>query len=473
MLFNSFTFILFFLSTLIIFNSLAYRFRILFLTTSSYLFYSFWDWRFAFLLFSSTIVDYNIAKAIYISTNKAIKKRLLTFSIIFNLGILCAFKYLNFFIQNLKLLAHKTGLELGYVELNIILPVGISFYTFQTMSYTIDVYRGEVKPVKNFTRFALFVGYFPQLVAGPIERAKNILPQLSKNLKTSYQNLEPAFILIITGYFKKVFIGDNCGKFVDHIFGNISYYTSPELIFALLLFSLQIYADFSGYSNIARGVSMLFGIKLMKNFNQPYLSKSIKEFWQRWHISLSTWLRDYLYIPLGGNRLVTWKVYRNLLLTMLLGGLWHGAGWNFIIWGLLHGLYLIIHKIISSKHRTILNTDFQRLVTSVVKIFGTYLLVLLTWLFFRISNLDDLILFIGKIIYFETSEFSFRMIIILFFYFSLSYIIDIIEYKTDSHLYLASIKRSGVRYGLMMGVLFTCFLLMFQIEPNPFIYFQF
>jgi alginate O-acetyltransferase complex protein AlgI len=473
MLFNSFTFILFFLSVLIIFNLLGKRLRILFLTFSSYLFYSFWDWRFTLLLLSSTVVDYFIGKMIYYSENKINKKRLLAFSIIFNMGVLCTFKYLNFFIQNLEFLASKLGLQLGYVELNIMLPVGISFYTFQTMSYTIDIYRGNLKPTDDFIKFALFVSYFPQLVAGPIERARNILPQLSRSLGTSYKNINPAIILITTGYFKKVIIGDNCGKFVDHIFGNIGYYNAPELVFALLLFSLQIYADFSGYSNIARGISLMFGVKLMKNFNQPYLSSSIKEFWQRWHISLSTWLRDYLYIPLGGNRVENWKIYRNLFITMLLGGLWHGAGWNFIIWGLLHGLYLSVNKIFLIKKKSISIYQIRNSFKIIFNIISTYMLVLFTWLFFRIDTLGDIQLFLYKLVKWESSEFSQRIIIILLFYHSISFTIDLIEKKTNSHLYLLYIKNKEIRLGIISGILLVCLLLMFQVKPNPFIYFQF
>jgi D-alanyl-lipoteichoic acid acyltransferase DltB (MBOAT superfamily) len=312
------------------------------------------------------------------------------------------------------------------------------------------------------------------LVAGPIERAKNIIPQLENGLKTKIINIKPALFLITTGYFKKVMIGDNCAKFADHIFGNIEYYNSPELLFAILLFSLQIYADFSGYSNIARGISLLFGIKLMVNFNQPYLSKSIKEFWQRWHISLSTWLRDYLYKSLGGNRVKKWKVYRNLLITMLLGGLWHGAGWNFIIWGFLHGIYLTIHKIILLDKSIIfkINSFFNKPIT-IIKIITTNILVLITWLFFRVNNINDITLFFQKLIHWQPSEFTPRIIVILLTYFSATLLLDSLEYNSNSHLYILSIKRTAIQWGIMCGILFICLVFMFQTKPNPFIYFQF
>jgi len=466
MLFNSYTFILFFILVLSIFNLISSKNRVIFLIFSSYLFYSYWDWRFTILLISSTIVDYFVGKNIYICKDKIKRKWLLTVSIVFNLGVLAFFKYFNFFAESMNAIANKFGVELGYVELNIILPVGISFYTFQTMSYTIDIYRNEIKPTNHFSKFALFVSYFPQLVAGPIERAKNIIPQLENGLKTKIINIKPAIVLITTGYFKKVMIGDNCGKFVDHIFGNIEYYNSPELLFAILMFSLQIYADFSGYSNIARGISLLFGIKLMVNFNQPYLSKSIKEFWQRWHISLSTWLRDYLYISLGGNRVKKWKVYRNLLITMLLGGLWHGAGWNFIIWGFLHGIYLTIHKIILLDKSIVfkINSFFNKPIT-IIKIITTNILVLITWLFFRVNNINDITLFFQKLIHWQSSEFTPRIIVILLTYFSATLLLDILEYKSNSHLYILSIKHTSIQWGIMCGILFVCFLFMFQTNP--------
>lgn len=457
-----------------LFNLISGKHRVIFLIFSSYLFYSYWDWRFTILLLSSTILDFYLGNKIYICKNKIKRKWLLTVSIAFNLGVLAFFKYFNFFAESINSMTNKFGVELGYVELNIILPVGISFYTFQTMSYTIDIYRNEIKPTKHFSKFALFVSYFPQLVAGPIERAKNIIPQLENGLKTKIINIKPAIVLITTGYFKKVMIGDNCAKFVDHIFGNIEYYNSPELLFALFMFSLQIYADFSGYSNIARGISLLFGIKLMVNFNQPYLSKSIKEFWQRWHISLSTWLRDYLYISLGGNRVKKWKVYRNLLITMLLGGLWHGAGWNFIIWGFLHGTYLTIHKIILLDKSIIfkINSFFNKPIT-IIKIITTNILVLITWLFFRVNNINDITLFFQKIIYWQPSEFTPRFIAILLTYSSATLLLDILEYRSNSHLYILSIKRTAIQWGIMCGILFICLIFMFQAKPNPFIYFQF
>ncbi|MCF8219495.1 MAG: hypothetical protein K9I29_09540 [Bacteroidales bacterium] len=314
------------------------------LLIASYFFYGYWDWRFTGLLAISTIADYFIGKKLY-STEAPKKRKWFLFSSMFiNLGILAFFKYFGFFVDSFETLAGVFGLQLDFIHLNIILPVGISFYTFQTMSYTIDIYRKKLEPTNNFIDFAVFVSFFPQLVAGPIERARNLLPQIARLSKPKRKQIEEGISLIVTGLFIKVMIGDTAGRFVDHIFGNPEIYKSFELISALILFSVQIYADFSGYSSIARGVAKLLGIELMKNFEQPYLSANITEFWRRWHISLSSWLKDYLYISLGGNRKGKSRTYVNLMITMLLGGLWHGASWNFVIWGGLHGIYLAVHK---------------------------------------------------------------------------------------------------------------------------------
>jgi len=265
--------------------------------------------------------------------------------------------------------------------LNIILPVGISFYTFQTLSYTLDIYRRKLKPSSNFIDFALFVAFFPQLVAGPIERARHLLPQLSVRLHPTREQVSEGVVLIITGLFMKVMIGDAGGRIADHIFTNPEYYSSLEFLCALLIFSVQIYADFSGYSNIARGTAKLLGVDLMRNFAQPYLSANISEFWRRWHISLSSWLRDYLYISLGGNRKGRGRTFINLMLTMLLGGLWHGANWTFVIWGALHGTYLVIHKLILGDRKPQIHYTYAGVpgfLNYFVKALLTYILVLLT-----------------------------------------------------------------------------------------------
>jgi D-alanyl-lipoteichoic acid acyltransferase DltB (MBOAT superfamily) len=363
--------------------------------------------------------------------------------------------------------------------LNIILPVGISFYTFQTLSYTIDIYRKKLKPTNNFIDFALFVAFFPQLVAGPIERAANLLPQLSQKLRPTKTQLKYGVNLIVIGLFKKVLIGDTAGRYVDHIYGTEGVFGGSDYLFALLLFSIQIYADFSGYSSIARGVAKLLGVELMKNFEQPYLSRNITEFWRRWHISLSSWLRDYLYIPLGGNKKGIRRTYINLMLTMLIGGLWHGASWNFVIWGGLHGIYLAIHKLyLGNKKPDTNNISFKEMsvleiITSVGNILLTYILVLITWLFFRSTDFDFTVHVLNEIIIFKWFDHSSILLQIVIVYTAVIALIDIWQYSSGKHSIITTIK-DPIAQVVVNVILFGIVLMyMLQLEPLPFIYFQF
>jgi len=474
MLFNSFIFFIFLGIILPIFYILPNKnSKNIFLVIASYFFYGYWDWRFCSLLAISTIIDFLIGQKLFSTTNDKKRKFFLIISLISNLGILGFFKYFNFFVDSFQNMSENIGWNLDYLHLNILLPVGISFYTFQTLSYTIDIYRKRLEPTNNFIDFALFVSFFPQLVAGPIERAKSLLPQLSRKLKPSKEQIKQGITLIIIGLFRKVMIGDTAGRFVDHIFGNMEQYKSIEIIAALVLFSIQIYADFSGYSHIARGTSKLLGVELMKNFEQPYLSRNITEFWRRWHISLSTWLKDYLYISLGGNRNGKFKTYINLMITMLLGGLWHGASWNFVIWGGLHGLYLSIHKLIlgSKKIETDRIRKFNLL--NIFNILITFILVLFTWLFFRSTSWDTTQLFFSKMLFWEPSEYNLTFISITISYIIMTILFDLFEYKTGSHTYILKIKSKGVKIGILAALILVTFIYMFQAEPLPFIYFQF
>ena len=401
MLFNSFIFLIYLPVILCLYYLLPKNTKKITLFISSYIFYGYWDYRFLSLLFLSTIIDYFLGLAIYNSGEKKKRKFFLIASMSANLGILGIFKYFNFFISSFNELIKPIGGSLDFVHLYIILPVGISFYTFQTMSYTIDIYRNNMKPTTSFIDFAVFVSFFPQLVAGPIERASNLLPQFKTAPSANKLQIEKGITLIIMGLFKKVMIGDVTGRIADHIFAQPELYKSAELIAGLLLFSIQIYADFSGYSNIARGTAKLFGVELMKNFEQPYLSTNITEFWRRWHISLSSWLKDYLYISLGGNRKGNVRTYINLMLTMLLGGLWHGASWNFVIWGGLHGVYLAVHKKMLGDKKAqyrIRYNSLKGLSINLFKIFFTFNLVLLTWLFFRATNFNTIEIFFSRLI---------------------------------------------------------------------------
>ncbi|NLX14084.1 MAG: MBOAT family protein [Phycisphaerales bacterium] len=325
MVFTSFTFVFFLAVVLPLYYALSHRWQNRFLLVASYVFYGAWDWRFLSLLAISTVVDYLVADRLHRTASMAGKRILLGISLCGNLGLLAFFKYFNFFLDSFNQLSASLGLGQCSWAIHIILPVGISFYTFQTMGYVIDVYRGRQEPARNFLDFALYVSYFPQLVAGPIERAGNLLPAIYRPRKVTPSQIGTGLQLILMGYLKKIAIADAVAPYVNDIFADPAHQSSVRLLLGLYLFAIQIYGDFSGYSDIARGVSRLLGIELMINFKQPYLSANITEFWRRWHISLSTWLRDYLYIPLGGNRKGTSNTYRNLMLTMLLGGLWHGA----------------------------------------------------------------------------------------------------------------------------------------------------
>ena len=351
MVFNSLTFAIFFPIVLGAYYLIDRKAQNLWLLAASCVFYGWWDARFLLLLAFSTVVDFYCAQRIAASTVERTRKRFLLASLVSNLTILGFFKYFNFFVASAHDALSALGVNAWSPVLRIVLPVGISFYTFQAMSYTIDVYRRHIQPCRHFTTFALSVCYFPHLVAGPIQRASYLLPQLEADRRVRWVNIQEGVTLIAVGMFKKVGVADAVAPLVDLRFATPQLYGWSDLLLAVYLFAIQIYCDFAGYSDIARGVSKCFGIELMLNFDHPYFSTSVTEFWRRWHISLSTWLREYLYIPLGGNRGGVVKTYRNLMLTMLLGGLWHGANWTFVIWGGLHGVYLSAHKMLLA-HRS-------------------------------------------------------------------------------------------------------------------------
>jgi len=391
MLFNSLTFLVFLAVVLGLYYSLTHRAQNLLLVLASYVFYGAWDWRFLALLWISTVVDYLCALKLAQSQHQPTRRAYMAISVATNLGILGFFKYCNFFVESFADLVGLFGIEANVSLLHVVLPVGISFDTFQTLSYTIDVYRQQISPTRNMIDFAVYVAYFPQLVAGPIERASRLLPQIAKPRRVDQQMISSGAQLMLLGYLKKVGIADSIAPYVEEIFSAPASQSSPELLVGLYLFAIQIYCDFSGYSDIARGVSRLLGIELMVNFKQPYLARNITEFWRRWHISLSTWLRDYVYIPLGGNRGGARRTYINLMLTMLIGGLWHGASWTFVVWGGLHGTYLIVHRLARGRHRDLtfeIRTPSQ-FIAYLVATLATFHLVCLTWLFFRAADFSQ------------------------------------------------------------------------------------
>lgn len=396
MFFNSITYGIFLIVVLSLYYPLAHRWQNRLLIVASYVFYGWWDWRFLTLIAISTIVDYFAGRTIGKSENTTIRRAVLLISLCTNLGILGFFKYFDFFVDSFAELLSVFGFESHPTILAIVLPVGISFYTFQTMAYTIDVYRDRMKPVRNFADFSLYVCFFPQLVAGPIERAQRLLPQIQSPRKVSQKEVSEGCVLILFGLFRKVVIADSAAPFVNRCFENPLEYSSSGLVFGVWLFAIQIYCDFSGYTDIARGTARLLGFDLMVNFRQPYFSTSITDFWRRWHISLSTWLRDYLYIGMGGNRHGEFATYRNLMITMLLGGLWHGAAWTFVVWGGLHGIYLSVHKLML-KGMKVPGKVMNFGVFFLIKLFFVFNLVCLTWVFFRAQSLSNAFEYLGHL----------------------------------------------------------------------------
>ena len=361
MLFNSIDFAIFLPIVFILYwfvtkNNL--KFQNLLIVLASYVFYGWWDWRFLALIAFSTLIDYTIGIKLLKQENPTKRKLLLWTSILVNLGFLGFFKYYNFFLDNFITAFSFFGQNIQAYSLNIILPVGISFYTFQTLSYSIDIYRRKLEPTKDFLAFSAFVCFFPQLVAGPIERATHLLPQFYNKRQFDYAKAVDGLRQIIWGLFKKIVIADNCAQFANEIFNNSVDHNGSTLVLGALFFTFQIYGDFSGYSDIAIGTSRLFGFDLMQNFNFPYFSRDIAEFWRRWHISLSTWFRDYLYIPLGGSRGGTWMKVRNTFIIFIVSGFWHGANWTFIIWGALNAIYFL-PLLLSNNNRNNIDTVAQ------------------------------------------------------------------------------------------------------------------
>ena len=381
MLFNSWVFLPFLLGVLAFYYLLRQRGQNVLLLVASYVFYGAWDWRFLSLIWLSTVVDYVVGLRLASTESPRSRKTLLLTSCVVNLTLLGFFKYFNFFVDSATSSLALFGVHAPTLRLDIVLPVGISFYTFQTMSYTIDIYRGRLRPCRSFLDFALFVAFFPQLVAGPIERATHLLPQLTLPRRVRGDQLYSGAWLILWGLWKKVVVADNLAIVVDQVFNNVDEASGVACLLAVYAFAYQIYCDFSGYSDIARGIAKLMGIELMVNFAMPYLARSPAEFWHRWHISLSTWLRDYLYIPLGGSRGGAARTYRNLMLTMLLGGLWHGAAWTFVLWGGYHGALLAIHRWLRGGRAT--EPDTRGGLVSWLSCIGMFHLTCLGWLLFR------------------------------------------------------------------------------------------
>ena len=486
MLFNSFEFLLFlpivFCLYWFVFNK-NLKWQNALVLVASYFFYGWWDWRFLGLIFLSTVVDYFVGLAIEKQEEDKKRKRLLYVSVFFNLGVLGFFKYFNFFIESWQDLLTSIGYEAGNTwTLKIILPVGISFYTFQTMSYTIDIYRKNLKPTEDFISFAAFVSFFPQLVAGPIERATNLLPQIEGKRTFKYEQSVEGLRLILWGMFKKVVIADSLAPYVNDIFANYQTYDGGTLWLGAIYFAFQIYCDFSGYSDIAIGAAKLFGFELMTNFKFPYFSRNIGEFWRRWHISLSTWFRDYLYIPLGGSRAGKWKSIRNVFIIFLVSGFWHGANWTFIVWGGIHAL-LFVPSFVLGTNRKFKDSDennksLREKLIQLLLMARTFFFVTIAWVFFRSESLASSLHYLIKV-FSEVKNFPFNfkenaMITLLL-------VVDVIKsYQFNFEIINSVINFKFLRRISFLiemtfnAILFILILLSLNTNSsNSFIYFQF
>jgi alginate O-acetyltransferase complex protein AlgI len=447
----------------------------LLIVISSYVFYGWWDWRFLSLILFSTEVDYLVGLGMVHQDDNFKRKLLLWTSISVNLGFLGFFKYYNFFLHSFVDAFSFFGTNIQVNSLNIILPVGISFYTFQTLSYSIDVYRKKLEPTKNFIAFAAFVSFFPQLVAGPIERATNLLPQFYKKRIFDSSKAVDGLRQILWGLFKKIVIADNCAEFVNIIFNNSANYNGSTLLLGAILFSFQIYGDFSGYSDIAIGTSRLFGFSLMRNFAFPYFSRDIAEFWRRWHISLSTWFRDYLYIPLGGSEGGMWMKIRNTFIIFLVSGFWHGANWTFIVWGGLNALYFIPLLLLNRNRQHLGIVAQGKYLPSMREFLGmaiTFGLTVFAWIFFRADSVGHAMDMIDKIVspsIFSVPSVQPKMLIpFLLFFLTIEWLGRGNQYAIEkSFFHTPRVLRWGFYYSLGLMIF------LFAGKEQQFIYFQF
>ena len=477
MLFNSIEFFVFLPIVFALYwliGSKNIRSQNLLVAVASYVFYGWWDWRFLFLILFSSIVDYSIGLFLDKTQEQKKRKILLWVSICVNLGFLGFFKYYNFFVDSLVSSFTFFGQQLNISTLNIILPVGISFYTFQTLSYTIDVYNRKLEPTKDFVGFMAFVSFFPQLVAGPIERATNLLPQFSVERKFDYPKAVDGLRQVLWGLFKKVVIADNCAKYANMIFNNHTEYNGSTLLLGAFFFAFQIYGDFSGYSDIAIGISRLFGFDLKRNFAFPYFSRDIAEFWRRWHISLSTWFRDYLYIPLGGSRGGTSMKVRNTFIIFIVSGFWHGANWTFIVWGALNAIYFL-PLLLTNKNRV--NTDlvaqgkYLPSIKELVQMGLTFFLTLIAWVFFRADSVSHAFSYLTGT--FSSSLFSWveifptTILALLVFFLLVEWLGRANEYAIEK----ADVLKKPLRWAFYFFLIIIMFL--FTGEEQQFIYFQF
>jgi alginate O-acetyltransferase complex protein AlgI len=467
MLFDTPIFIFFLAAVTLAYWCLAFHQQNKFLLVASYFFYGWWDWRFLCLMIASTVIDYFIAIKIADTNDRRIRRVLLISSLVINFSILGFFKYFNFFAESLAAALSTLGVHASLPVLRIILPPGISFYTFQEVAYIVDVYSGKLPASRSFLDYGLFISLFPHLIAGPIQRPSHLLPQVQKPRQWNSEKVFDGMLLILEGLFRKCVIADNCALIANAAFGGAFGKPSlPVVLLGMYAFAWQIYGDFSGYSSIARGCAQLLGFHFMVNFRQPYLAETIQDFWRRWHISLSTWLRDYLYVPLGGNRHGERKTYRNLLLTMLLGGLWHGANWTFVIWGGLHGGGLAAERKLTHQGRV--RTGSLRKWLRRLFVFHV---VCLTWIFFRAQSLKAAWAMLrGFTVWNWRPEFPAAFLFLALFSVPLMLLDLYLESSGDEYCFASTAVRPRVAFGLACALVIA---FLGANQANAFIYFQF
>ncbi len=477
MFFNSFHFAVFLPIVFILYWFVGHKSKInqnYILIVASYYFYSCWDWRFLFLLVFSTLLDYSCALKIEQSATPSLRKLWLWLCVTVNVGFLGVFKYYNFFAESFAALLSSCGLHSSPLLLNVILPVGISFYTFHGLSYIIDIYHGRIKSEKNFVDYSLFVCYFPLLVAGPIERATHLLPQVKRRREFNFNKAKEGIYQIIWGLVKKVVVADSCANYANAIFDHYSAMNSLSLLLGAVYFAFQIYGDFSGYSDIALGTSKLFGIDLLRNFNYPYFSRDIAEFWRKWHISLTTWFRDYLYIPLGGSKGSKWLKVRNTFVIFIVSGFWHGASWTFIAWGLINALYFLPLLLLNRNRKNLddfrlgFNLNSLRILFNILL---TFSITCLAWIFFRAKTITDAFLYIKRMFenrvfteqYFSIERYNYELITLLL-------VFALVEWNHRSKIEPISGKYSWLKLSLCLAAIVA--LGVFS-DYKEFIYFQF
>ncbi len=471
MLFNSITFLIFYLIVTTLYFVLNHKYRWALLLIASCYFYMFFIPEYILILFATIVVDYFAGIYIEKAKSESQKKNLLIISVVTTCLILFYFKYYNFLIENIDLLSAKLHLPLDINRASIILPIGLSFHTFQSLSYVIEVFKGRFKAEKHFGIYSLYVMYYPQLVAGPIERPQNVLHQFYQKVEFDVNRFFSGLYLIFWGLFKKVVVADRLSTFVDAVYNNSEHHSGSSLAAATVLFALQIYCDFSGYSDVARGASRTMGIELMVNFRRPYFARSVTEFWRRWHISLSTWFRDYLYISLGGSKISVPRTYINLFVTFLISGLWHGANWTFVVWGGLNGVMLIIEKLWYSAFPV--KNGIVKLLRSVTGYIYTFLFICLTWIFFRATSIEQSLVIVKKIVFDKGSFFTQKNDFWFYALLGIAILFCVDWIQENKRGYLKVFQSHTILKYAGIVILFLLLTLFGSNKESQFIYFQF